>query len=65
MWPLGLVSRGSGEALDPVLCASFRSYTLTESKDEWVPHPAKKGDRAYLDYCTRHPQLEKRLKLCK
>ena len=38
-------------------------YTLTEDTQTWVFAP-KKG-RDYLDYCTRHEQIEKRLKLCK
>ena len=27
--------------------------------------PKKESPKAYLDYCTRHSQLEKRLRLCK
>lgn len=41
-----------------------RSYTLSEDLQTWVSTPTK-GSKAYLDYCTRHQQLEKRLNMCK
>jgi len=42
----------------------YCEYTLSEDREQWVNKPTK-GNKDYLHYCTRHPQLEKRLQMCK
>jgi len=42
----------------------YCEYTLSDDLQKWVDKPKKKGNRDYLDYCTRHAPLEKRLKQC-